>query len=253
MIIRQATEAAFQKMAIAAFEDEMVKHCLEFAPTLCKLGGEENLRIAIRHGMAEASAKGFTRRGSVQFYLDCMLLFGSGFATDPQYPQLAEVMAHDDFEHEMQKAEALYDAVKRRLEDVAGTDYRYMRGCLRRLLPLLEGEVPVQKESFAMDMLRIFDELHPDKAAANGPIANEAIARRALERAREVHGFTGIRSVAVFAIVMWLSGHHCDEDPFRPWIRETLTNSSVQGTEAVGALLEKQAVAFFEAYLQELV
>lgn len=253
MIIRQASEVAFQKMALTAFEDEMVKHCREFAPTICKPLSREQLRSAIRHGMAQAQTKGFTRRGSVQFYLDTMLLFGSGFATDPQYPQFAEALGRDDFEFEMQKAEELFDVVKERLEHVAGTDYRYTRGCLRRLLRLLEGDVPVQKDSFAIDMLRIFDEVHPDKSQAAGPIANEAIVRQAVERARDGYGFTGLRSVAVFAILMWFCGHDCDQDPFRPWIRETLTNPTIQGTEAVGVQLEKRAIAFFEAYLQELV
>jgi hypothetical protein len=253
MIIRQASLDAFKQMAIAAFEDEMVEHCQAFSPAICRPLGKEPLRLAIQMGLEQANARGFTRRGSSQFYLECMLLFGSGFTTDPQYPWIAEVLARNDFEEELHKSEALYETVKRHLDEVAGTDNRYVRGCLRRLLRMVEGELPVQQETFAYDMARIFDELHPEKTEAAGPVAIEALLQHAAERARYEYGFTGTRSVGLLAILMWFSGYRCDEDPFHPWIREALTTPPSKNTEAVGATLEKRAVVFFETFLQELI
>lgn len=252
MIIRQASMDAFQQMALAAFEDEMVAHCNAVSSTICKPLGKEPLRLAIRRGLEQARSRGFTLRGSSQFYLDCILLFGIGFATDPQYPWMAKVLARDDFEEELHKSEALYDAVKAHLQEVAGTDQRYVRGCLRRLLRMLAGDIPVQQETFDYDMARIFEELHPEKSQAAGPVGIEALIRHANERARSEYGFTGTRSIALLAILMWFSGHRCDEDPFHPWIREILAESKSKGSEAAGAMLEKRAVVFFETFLQEI-
>jgi len=248
MIIRQASLDAFKQMAITAFEDEMVQHCKAFAPTICKPLGKEPLPLVIRQGLDQERGRCFKGRGSSQFYIECMLLFGSEFATDPQYPWIAEVLARDDFEEELHKSEALYEAVKKHLDEVAGTDHRYVRGCLRRLLRMLEGDLPVQQETFAHDMARVFEELHSEKTEAAGPVAIEALVQHATERARNEYLLTGTRSIALLAILMWFSGYRCDEDPFRPWIREALTTHPSQG-----AALEKRAITFFEAYLQELV
>jgi hypothetical protein len=253
MIIRQASLDAFQKMAITAFEDEMVKHCREFAPTICKPLGKETLRWAVQQGLEKARVHDFARRGSSKFYLECMLLFGSAFDTDPQYAWASAVLARNDFDEELHKAEALYEAVKAHRDTVYGPDQRYVRGCLRRLLRMLENDLPVQQESFHYDMVHLFEHLHPEKAEAAGPVGLEVITRHARERAREEYKITGIRSIAVITILMWLLGYRCDEDPFLPWIREALVIDPSQSTEAAGANLEKRAVAFFEAYLQELV
>ena len=122
----------------------------------------------------------------------------------------------------------------------------------RRLLRMLEGELPLHIDTFEFDMVRIFEELHPEKNHAAGPVAIETVVRNAMERARHDYGLTGVRSMALLAILMWFLGYRCDEDPFHPWIRDALTMHESKGTEAAGARLETRAVAFFEAYLQEL-
>jgi hypothetical protein len=253
MIIRQASLDAFQQMAIVSFEDEMIDHCKGLSPTIWRALNREQRRLAIRFGMQEAKTRGFTRRGTVQFYLDCSLLFGSGFATDPQYPWIAEVLAQDDFADEMHKSNALYDKVRHHLDEVAGSESRYVRGCLRRLLRMLEGDIPVGPETFEYDMARIFDTLHPEKSAYAGPVAIEALLRHAAQRSRDQYGLTGARSMALLGILIWFLGHRCDEDPFHPWIREALAGREAKGSEAVAALLEKRAVVFFEAFLQDLI
>ncbi len=252
MIIRQASLDAFKQVAIVSFEDEMIDHSKGLSPTICRSLSREQLRLAIRSRMQEAKTRGFTRRGSVQFYLDCSLLFGSGFATDPQYPWIAEILARDDFQQEIHKSEALYEKVRHHLAEVAGTDSRYVRGCLRRLLRMLQGELPIGVEAVEYDVARIFDTLHPEKTAYAGPVVVEALIRFSAERARDEYGLTGVRSTALLGILMWLLGHQCDEDPFHPWIRETLADREIKGSEAVAATLEKRAIVFFEAYLQDL-
>lgn len=253
MIIRQASLDAFEQMAIASFEDEMVAHCKDFAPTICRGLPRETLRQAIRQGREDAFSRGFTRRGAVQFYLDCVLLFGRGFPTDPQYPWVAEVLARNDFDEEMHKSEALFEKVQQYRQDVAGTDSRNVRGCLRRLLRLLDGDLPVRAEAFEVDMMQMFESLYPEKSAYIGPLALVALLHETLTKARDGYGLTGVRSQALLGILMWFLGHQCDEDPFHPWIRDALDQRETKGNEAACATLETRAIVFFEAYLQELI
>lgn len=253
MIIRQASLDAFEQMAIASFEDEMVVHCKDFASTICRVLPREALRKAIRQGREDALSRGFVRRGSVQFYLDCVLLFGRGFPTDPQYPWAAEVLARNDFDEEMHKSEALFEKVRHYRREVAGTDSRNVRGCLRRLLRLLDGDLPVRAEAFEVDMIQVFELLHPEKSAYVGPLALVALLQKAFTKARDGYGLTGLRSQALLGILMWFLGHQCDEDPFHPWIREALEQRETKGNEAACALLETRAIVHFETYLQELI
>jgi hypothetical protein len=49
------------------FEDEMVVHSREFNPPLCKVLGEEQLRVALRAAIKRAGNCGFTHRGPSGF------------------------------------------------------------------------------------------------------------------------------------------------------------------------------------------
>ena len=64
-----------------------------FAPELCEVIGEEQLRVALRQAMARAAGYGFTYRGPIRLFIELMFLCGSAFDTDPQYPVGGEDLA----------------------------------------------------------------------------------------------------------------------------------------------------------------
>src|SRR5258708_1898210 len=99
---------AFRTMAEYAFETEMVVHLAEFSPLLSKTAGEEQMRKTIRLGIAQASSHGLTNRGPVRLYLELMLLFGSHFDTDPQYPWATAILKNLSAGDQMQRAEILF-------------------------------------------------------------------------------------------------------------------------------------------------
>ena len=98
----------------------MVAHLAEFSPPLFKAVGEEQMRKAIRFGIGRADSYGFTFRGPVRLYLELMLLFGSHFDTDPQYPWAAAILTDQDSDPQMQCAERLYEVTMDYREEVAG-------------------------------------------------------------------------------------------------------------------------------------
>ncbi|MBK7353861.1 MAG: hypothetical protein IPJ05_10285 [Nitrosomonas sp.] len=109
LVIRAEQMDVFKKTALLSFEDEMVEHLAKFSPPLYKVVGEEQMRKVIRLGMSQAAQYGFTYRGPVRLYLELMLLFGSYFDTDPQYPWAAEILTNQESGTQMQRAESLYE------------------------------------------------------------------------------------------------------------------------------------------------
>ncbi|HEX8537609.1 MAG TPA: hypothetical protein VF664_09105, partial [Cystobacter sp.] len=91
------------------FEARMVEHLGEFAPELSRAAGEHSLRKAIRLGIIRAGNYGLTQQGPVRLYLELMVLFGSGFDTDPRYPWAAEILRELDSAPQMQRAERLHE------------------------------------------------------------------------------------------------------------------------------------------------
>jgi len=251
MIIRQVSLDAFQKSAMKSFEDEMIEHCKAFSPNLCKTLTPEQLRRAIQAAVENAGRYGFTRRGPVYFYVDCMLLFGSGFPTDPQYPWMAEVLVRDDFAEEMLKADALHEKVCDYLREVGGAESRYMRGALRRLLRIAQtNDLSLHSDSIEHDVLRLLSHVWPEKLAYGGPEALQLLVSDAVSRARDTYGFTQPRSIAVLVVLMVAFGHRCDDDPLFPWISKTLSRREEEGPDVVAEKLERRATVWFEAVLE---
>ncbi|MDI1437314.1 hypothetical protein [Polyangium sorediatum] len=251
MIIRQASLDAFQKSAMKSFEDEMIEHCKVFSPNLCKTLTPEQLRQAIGAAIEMASRYGLTRRGPVHFYIDCMLLFGSSFPTDPQYPWMAEILVRDDFAEEMLKADALHEKVCDYLREVGGSDSRYMRGALRRLLRLAQAnDLPLHQDAIEQDILRLLGQVWPEKLAYSGPETIQLLVSDAVGRARDTYGFTQPRSMALMAVLMVAFGHRCDDDPLFPWISKTLARREEDGPAVVAEKLERRTLVWFEAVLE---
>ena len=57
---------------------------------------KEQMRKAIHFGTGQTFSHGFNFRGPVRLYLELMVLFGSHFDTDPQYPWAARILADHD-------------------------------------------------------------------------------------------------------------------------------------------------------------
>src|SRR3989442_14701095 len=91
--IRQEQTDTLRQTALQKFEDEMVEHLKQSHAEHWKVMGEADGRRVIQLGIKEAGRYGFTNRGPVSFYIDLMVMFGSHFYTDPQYPLGIGVLA----------------------------------------------------------------------------------------------------------------------------------------------------------------
>lgn len=249
MIIRDAQVKALEAAAVDNFVLEMVEHCRDFSPHLCKTLKEPQLEAAIREGIRRAETHGFTARGPVRFYLDLMIVFGSGFDTDPQYPWTAEILAQTEERSQMQRAEDLHEKTAAYLAEVDGEENAYTREALQELSNRLKAGLKFKREDFDADLLTLMKEIHPRKYKETGEEALRELIKHNRHKAIKEFEFKEPRAVALVIVLGFAFGHQFDDDPFLPWISRTL-NKEKEAPEAKAEELERRAVIWLEAVLK---
>lgn len=249
MIIRKAQIDKLNKFTMQAFEDEMIQHLAEFSPALFDVIKEDQLRVAVRHGIKKAEEYGFTFRGPIRLYLEMMLLFGSSFDTDPQYPWASEILNDQEFANaQMHRAEQLYEKIVDYQEKVSGEKAINTRKALEELLNLAQKEIKFSSnntsEGIRQEMKRIF----PQKAEYVGKEAMKALINQSGDVISK-YKLPGIRAEVMMASLMFAFGHGCNADPLYPWIERTLNDKKIVDSAARAERLEKKAVTWLSHVL----
>jgi hypothetical protein len=238
----------FRKEAMRHFEDEMLAHLGEFSPPLFKVLGKEQMRKAIRFGIALAGNHGFTFRGPIRLYLELMLLFGSHFDTDPQYPWAAEILANQDAGSQMQRAEWLYEKTMDYRHKVAGPEDAYALQALRKITTFLHQPIALPNARLVPAILQEITSLYPQKAAYVGREGLEALIRKSIHGAARQRLFK-VRGVMLVVLLMLAFGHGCGYDPLYPWIANTLKDEASADHEVRTKRLEGKALSWIEYIL----
>jgi len=218
LTIRQDQVDAFERYQLRKFEDEIVEHLKEFAPRHWNMIGERIGREAIRFGIKQAEKYGFTNRGPVRFYIEMMFLFGSFFDTDPQYPWIAEVL--NDLEHQMIRADRLYDRLKDYWARVAGFENSFTLTALNKLSQArVEDYVADPSEPLCGCFLAALRDIYPQKCEYMGEVPLRALLGRTFELA-DRHGFKSSEEFFLLTVLTFFFGHQCAHDPLQIQIRK---------------------------------
>jgi len=248
LVIRVEQMEAFKKAALLSFEDEMIGHLAKFSPPLYKTVGEEQMRKVIQLGMNQAGKYGFTYRGSVRLYLELMLLFGSYFDSDPQYPWASEILINRQSGSQMQRAERLYEKAMDYRQKVAGPEDAYTLEALKKIAIFAKQPFIIQSDNFIPAMRREIEYIYPQKAAYVGPACLEALITKGMGGARRQQ-FVTVRGMTLVVVLMLAFGHGCGADPLYPWIARTLQNEAIIDPAARAERLEKKALTWLEHVL----
>lgn len=251
LVIRQEQMEVFRAAAARGFEGEMAAHLADFSPWLFAAVGDGPLRKAIRLGTDKARGYGFTDRGPVRLYLELMLLFGSHFDTDPQYPWANAILKDVDGGSQMDRAERLYRRAMDYREKVAGPDDANTLNAFRNILVLARQPLSLAGSDFATAMRRELALTYPEKVAYVGDEGISALIRRAMEGAR-MQRFSTPRGMALVVVLMFAMGHGCGSDPLYPWIAQTLRDDTIKEPDARAARLEARGIAWLERVLANL-
>ena len=246
LVIRTEQMEVFRQAALASFEIEMVAHSQEFSPKLSKVIGEDQLRLAVRGAITRAGNYGFSNRGPIRLFIEMMFLFGSAFDSDPQYPWAGYIL--QDSAPQMQRAERLYEKVIDYQDKVSGPDGVNTREALRHLMYLAQQPLIFTAKDFIPSMLREMANVFPQKAAYVGEEALAALIRESCAVAKWAR-FPTSRSYALMAMLMFVIGHGCADDPFYPWIADTMKDENISEPSIRAARLEKQILAWLDQAL----
>lgn len=250
LVIREAQLTALEDDAVHRYVDELAAHCRTFSPHLCKTLSDEELHAAVLGGVVRAETQGFTKRGPVRLYVDMMILLGSGFDGDPQYPWAAAILATPD--EQMDRAETLHARVHEYLAGVDGPDNVHTLQALRELATRCRQGLALHRERLEPDLLALMAEIHPRKVAATGEDALRRLVRALLARGRERYRFRTARSLALMAVLGFAFGHDFDADPLLPWVSRTLNRPTLGDPDAVAVRLERRALIWLDAVLRNV-
>jgi len=243
LVITPKQLQVFEQAAVQRFEDDMLAHLADFSAPLYQSLGEQQMRVAIQFGIAQAQQYGFSLQGPVRTYLELMLLFGSHFDSDPQYPWATKILNDRNSGSEMQRAELLYQQILDYQDKVAGPNEAYTLAAFKNLAMFAQQPLTIAPDNFVVGMMRELQRIYPQKAAYMGNAALEFLVRKGLAGAQRQR-FSTMRGAVLVIVLMMAFGHGCGADPLYPWISKTLNDDSQVSPEAKAERLEKHALTW---------
>lgn len=252
LVIRDEQRMLFRKLALGAFQDRMVEHLFRFSPQHCRGIGGAAVREVVSHGLAASARYGFTQRGPVRFYLELMLLLGSGFDTDPQLPRpMTEILRAGGVTDQLPRADRLHDELLRHMRAVLGPNNDHARAAIERLRSMSSAGLALTDEQLEHDVLRLFQQVYPERCALAEPAAlqNVIASARALAAAAALETRRG---TALCSLLMFELGHRCFDDPLYPWLSRALHEGPGDGSTARTERLEVKAKTYLALVARRL-
>jgi hypothetical protein len=250
MIIREAQKKAFEEAAAGNFVIELSQHCKEFSPHLTKTLDDDQLNRAVAEGVERAEKHELNWRGPVRFYVDLMIVFGSGFDSDPQYPWISEILGKVEELHQMERMEAIHERSQEYLTSVDGPDNVHTLKALEDLSARMRSGIVFPDQHVGTFTLDLFKQVHPRKYERTGKDALKTLWDESAELGRERFQFKEPRSLALMAIMAFAFGHQFHSDPFLPWISRTLEEKDFDNPEKRAEELERRALTWLDAVLK---
>lgn len=213
----------FEQASLQRFADEFVVHCREFSPHVCDTLTADELRKAVHIGIEKAKRHGFTRYGTIRFYLDMAMLLGSEFDTDPQYPWAGEILRDSAEDRQGYISECLHTATLDYIQAVESVSEGPIKSTRESLQAALLGldQARIKEDCLADEILWIFSKTNPGRSSHLQRLDAMSIITRYRKIAEEFLADGNPRGVALLVLCMLELGHQFVKDPFYIWITRT--------------------------------
>jgi len=241
LTIRKEQMDSFRSSALQAFENDMVIHLAEFSPQLFTTVKEEQMRKVIRFGMNHADKYGFNFKGPVRLYLELMMLFGSHFDTDPQYPWINKILT-DTNTPQMERAQQLYQYTCDYLSEVNGSENDYTLRGLKNIVHFVEQPLTITEDNFITDVLNQMTLIYPEKTTYIGNEQLEILIKEGIA-ATYKYDISMLRGKALMILLMSAFGHGCHDDPLYTWISRILNDDLIISSGVRVKCLENEALS----------
>ena len=247
LVIRKQQQQALQEYMLEQYQDRTLAHFQQFFPRHCEIIGDESMKNMIRFGVDRAKRQNISGECNVILYTSLMLLFGSYFDQDPQYPWAVRVLKDKSLTEETERAERLYDIGVQEWEHMAGPDNADLVRAIARISKLSFEEL-VKTSSQSLPAL--LKRLYPQKAERLGARAINDLLREARRRSQKYKLDPGSGHVVITAIAL-LFGNGFDEDPMFPWASQALDSPDLNPGER-GRTLYDHAMTYAQTWLSHV-
>ena len=226
MVIRDAQFQTFKNDVRANAEKQLVEHCREYAPRLFQAAGENGVHEAVQLGLKRSQAYGFLDEPQVRFYIDLMLVLGSDFDTDPQYPWASETL-QDSFSKPHVRGMVLHRDLSLYLDRVMGPQKEYLKEALDRSMRLPR-ELPPPEQRSVRHLRTWVQQLFPQKSK---DVNDQQLAQISSTATAQASQFGIPTGDGLIGSCMMIFGHGVTHDPLYPWISGALRDPLISSPE----------------------
>ena len=195
------------------FIDEVASYCDIEYPNLSKQHGEEQLKKNLKTLIEQGIDYGFTIRGSCRYYIDLSFIFGTGFATDPQYTWILDTYKKDEKIPEIERVDTLWATVNRYLKDITGENGAYDLAAIQAIENLNFDLFHAQTDHFDSLLMDILQRTYQGKAPYMSTQALVAFVQYGLNKSKNEYALEDKLSCSLFVLLMYFYGHEFDRDP----------------------------------------
>jgi hypothetical protein len=151
----------------------------------------------------------------------------------------------------MERADRLYQAHQKYVDEVCGPDYKYELAGLRRLSEMPLEDLPLSigppEEFGGKSIARIF----PEKADYLGEAVLRQLFCHGLDLAKK-YSLTTSKGAALLVWLTLTAGHCFDQDPLYPWIQKTLQDARFPDPNARADRLYARAMTYLRHMFADL-
>ncbi len=243
--IRNEQMDAFRQDALDRYVERTLEQFHQYFPGPCYVIGDAPLRKMIRMGVDRAAQHKIVGECNVILYTSVMLLCGTFFDENPQYPWAREALGDEDSLHEDQRAERLYDEFVEYWDRLSGEN----RSSLIRAA-MQARELPVEQfDNASPDQVAEFlRQSWPHRAAELDSAGIDAVLQEG-ERCAKSYHMEARRDQAVTSLLVFTLGNGFDKDPMHPWANDVLTSAEISPADR-SARLYKAGQQYAERWVK---
>jgi len=238
IVISSGQLTRLQEQIDAAFVRAEAERLVLYAPPLATSAGQAGLEAAVLLGLKAARRAGFTETPQIRLYLQLMTSFGSYFDTDPQYEWLHPLLNMTEGLTTRERARLLYWHSTLYLENAYGKSGLHGIAAGMRASQLDEATLAAIGTDYANRGPALLTHLHPQRSAYLSDSTTQLLLDKAADVARQ-NRLGGDAAAPLLLCLMFGFGHGVADDPLHPWVRETLSNAALSGTDKTTELLAR--------------
>ena len=249
LTIRNDQLDVFKETALKRFEDEMVEHVKTFFPAHYISMQEKNLRATVQYGYAKAKTYGVISIRNVCLYLNNMLLLGSNFDEDPQYPWAKQILAEKNEPDFNRTMDELSGKMMVQLGEITGQGNMII---YRAILNFTKNSNEIFTRLTASDLSKALHHLNllfKQKYEVVGEANLKEMIACGIPSAKK-YGITDEGYLVVYIVFMFMLGSGFDRDPQFPWAAVILQDVALDQQQKT-AILYKTAIANLDKVLSQ--